>query len=82
VCKKLVSKYDVIFYTDPSIPLVNDGVRSTNVNFRNKIIDLFEFYIEQFNVGNIIKVVGDVEQRYNIIKNEIENRKDKLIIKS
>lgn len=82
VCKKLVDKYDIIFYTDPSIPLVEDGVRSTDVNFRNKIIDLFEFYISQFNTGNVIKVAGSVEQRYNIIKSEIENRKDKLIIKS
>ena len=74
ICKKLIGKYDIIFYTDPSIPLVDDGVRSTDVDFRNKIIQLFDFYIEHFNPGNVVKLSGDVEQRYSIIKSEIKKR--------
>jgi nicotinamide riboside kinase len=73
ICKKLLHQYDIIFYTDPSIPLVNDGVRSDDVNFRNKIIELFDFYIEQFKINNVVKLVGTVEERYAIIKKEIEN---------
>ena len=75
ICKKLIEKYDTIFYTDPSIPLVDDGVRSVNVEFRNKVIQLFDFYIEHFNPKNVIKLAGTVEQRYKIIKKEIEKRK-------
>jgi len=75
ICKKLIEKYDIIFYTDPSIPLVDDGVRSVDVEFRNKVIQLFDFYIEHFNPKNVIKLAGTVEQRYKIIKKEIENRK-------
>jgi len=75
ICKKLISKYDIIFYTDPSIPLVNDGVRSVDVDFRNKVIDLFNFYIEHFQPGNVVKLAGSVEERYKIIKEEIEKRK-------
>ena len=72
---KLLDKYDIIFYTDPSIPLVNDGVRSTNIEFRNKIIELFNFYIEYYNPTNLIKLSGSVDERYKIIKDEIEKRK-------
>jgi len=46
VFEQLKDKYDIIFYTDPSIPLVDDGVRSVDVNFRNRIISLFDFYME------------------------------------
>jgi nicotinamide riboside kinase len=75
ICKKLIGKYDIIFYTDPSIPLVDDGVRSIDVKFRNKVIELFDFYIEHFNPGNVVKLAGNVEERYKIIKKEIEKLK-------
>jgi len=75
ICKKLIEKYDIIFYTDPSIPLVDDGVRSVDVEFRNKVIQLFDFYIEHFKPVNVVKLAGTVEQRYKIIKKEIEKRK-------
>jgi nicotinamide riboside kinase len=67
VFEQLKSKYDIIFYTDPSIPLVDDGVRSIDVEFRNKIIDLFEFYMGEYNMTNVVRLVGSVDERYNII---------------
>lgn len=75
ICKKLISKYDIIFYTDPSIPLVDDGVRSIDVEFRNKVIQLFDFYIDHFQPKNVVKLAGSVEERYKIIKKEIDNLK-------
>ena len=75
-----MSKYDIIFYTDPSIPLVDDGVRSVDVNFRNKIIELFNFYIEHYNPTNMVMLSGSVEERYKTIKDEIEKRKPSTII--
>ena len=75
VCKKLLDKYDIIFYTDPSIPLVNDGVRSIDVDFRNKVIDLFDFFIDHFKPTNLVKLSGSVEERYAIIQQTIENFK-------
>ena len=80
VNNKLMSKYDIIFYTDPSIPLVDDGVRSVDVNFRNKIIELFNFYIEHYNPTNMVMLSGSVEERYKTIKDEIEKRKPSTII--
>ncbi len=41
--KHLVQKLDIIFYTQPEdVVLVNDGVRSTNHQFRQDIIDSYE----------------------------------------
>ena len=80
VNNKLMDKYDIIFYTDPSIPLVDDGVRSVDVNFRNKIIELFNFYIEHYNPTNMVMLSGSVEERYKTIKDEIEKRKPSTII--
>lgn len=74
VCTKLMSKYDIIFYTDPNIPLVDDGVRSVNVEFRNKIILLFEFYLEHFMPTNVVKLSGNIDERYSLIKTTIENQ--------
>jgi nicotinamide riboside kinase len=74
VCVQLMNKYDIIFYTDPSIPLVDDGVRSVNVEFRDKIITLFEFYIEHYNPKNLVRLSGGVDERYSLIKTTIENR--------
>ena len=73
LCDKLIGKYDIIFYTDPNIPLVDDGVRSVNVEFREKIISLFEDYINEMKIKNVVKLVGNVDERYNIIKTTIDN---------
>ena len=74
VWEQLINKYDIIFYTDTNIPLVDDGVRSVNVEFRDKIIILFDFYIEHFKPTNLVKLSGNVEERYFLIKTTIENR--------
>ena len=58
VCNQLIGKYNIIFYTDPGIPLVDDGVRSIDIEFRNKIIILFEFYIEHFKPLNLVRLSG------------------------
>jgi predicted ATPase len=62
----LISKIDVIFYTDPAIPLIDDGERSIDVDFRNSIIDKFNFYTKHLN--NVIKLSGSVEDRLDKIK--------------
>jgi nicotinamide riboside kinase len=80
VCRELISKYDIIFYPDHNIPVVDDGVRSVDVKFRNTIIGLFDFYIEEYNPTNIVKLTGSVDERYDIIKKEIEKKLTQPII--
>jgi nicotinamide riboside kinase len=75
VFEQLKGRYDLMFYTDPSIPLVDDGVRSIDIEFRNKIIDLFEYYISEYKLNNIVRLSGGVEERYSIIRSTIEKYK-------
>lgn len=66
--EELTPKYDVIFYTDPSdVKLVDDGVRSNNNEFRNRIIELYnEFVIDKFD--NICILKGSVNDRLEQMK--------------
>ena len=70
--EKLIKKYDIIFYTEPDIPLVNDEERSINVEFRNKMIDLFEEAIDHYKI-NVVKLKGDVDTRMKTIYNTFDN---------
>jgi len=65
------SKYDIIFYPDPhEINLVDDGERSTDVEFRNAIINLYEdHYLNQPSWKNKVTILkGTVEERIEQIK--------------
>lgn len=67
---KLIDKLDVIFYTDPcDVPLVDDGERSTNVQFRQTIADSFEKYLP--GLSNVVRLQGSVIDRMNQIKQYI-----------
>ena len=76
---QLVERYDVIFYTSPDdVPLVDDGERSINVDFRNEILDLFDDYIFELVIesraDNIYTVRGTVDERLNYIKKVLDKK--------
>jgi len=65
------SKYDIIFYPDPhEIKLEDDGERSTNIEFRNAIIEKYEsYYLKQFQWKEKVHILkGTVEERMEHIK--------------
>ena len=70
VFKMLIDRYDYIFYLVPEFDIEDDGVRSTDIDFRNEIVILFEQYIKACNIP-VIKLTGTVEQRLNKIKETI-----------
>lgn len=70
--KKLIDHVDVLFYTEPDIPLKDDGERSSNEEFRNIVIQLFEEAINHFDL-NVIRLKGTVEERLDIIYNNFDN---------
>jgi hypothetical protein len=47
ICAKSMQFYDKILYVRPIVhpPLVDDGIRSTDINVRNEIQELFDLYI-------------------------------------
>ncbi len=55
-------RYDMYFYIAPEFDIVPDGVRSENFEFRNRVADLFEEYIDAYKL-NPIRLTGNVKQR-------------------
>lgn len=67
VYKILINKYDIIFFIQPEFSIIDDGIRSTNKQFRDDIIEHFNHYIK--NCDNIVYINGDNKTRIeNIIK--------------
>jgi len=71
-CRVILKEYSHIFYLRPEFDLVDDGVRSSNIQFRDKITDLFEEYITNYNIeSKVIVLTGTVEERYKQFKESI-----------
>jgi len=75
--KQLLTDYlkhiDCIFYTDPSdVPLVDDGVRSSNVAFRDDVTARFERIIALDDIkSRVMRLKGTVEQRMELVNSVI-----------
>jgi nicotinamide riboside kinase len=66
-----IKKYDHIFYPSPhDVPLVDDGERSINKEFRDAIIDKYEnFWLSDERLrGKVTILKGTVEERMEAIK--------------
>ena len=60
--ESLKDKYDIIFYTEADIDLVEDGERSSSNEFRDTIVNLFEEAIDHYNL-KVVRLKGTVEER-------------------
>lgn len=84
IYEKIIGNYDVIFYTDPNdVEIEDDGERSTSLQFREGIINLFENYITSRQYERIPKIIvlsGTVEKRLEKIKETIEQYNYNIII--
>jgi hypothetical protein len=71
---KLIDKLDYIIYPDPyDVELVDDGERSIDIDFRNRMIEVFEEVIHSATYGSVlqnkvVRVKGTVEERMEQIK--------------
>ena len=70
--KKLIGELDIILYTEPDIPLVDDGERSVNKEFRDIVVNLFEEAIDHYKL-NVIRLNGSVDNRMKTIYNIVDN---------
>ena len=73
-------KYDKIFYLKPEFDIVEDGVRSNNVQFRDEIASIFEGYIADFNLRkyNVVELTGSVEERLEAVKKEMNTSREEV----
>ena len=55
-----------IIYFPIEFQLVNDGVRSMNVDFQKTIDENIKFYLDKFNIAHKT-IKGTIEQRFNFI---------------
>lgn len=73
-------KYDKIFYLKPEFDIVEDGVRSNSVQFRDEIANIFEEYIADFNLRkyNVVELTGSVEERLEAVKKEMNTSREEV----
>jgi nicotinamide riboside kinase len=69
----LKKRYDVIFYVEPTLPLVTDNVRSTDVEFFNHVKSFFKAYIDGYGL-KVIPISGSREERVKMIINTLQER--------
>ena len=70
VMKQIVFLYDRIYYLPNELAIKDDGVRSNSETFRDDIVELFEYYIEEYNLP-VIKLQGTVAERTNQFYNTL-----------
>lgn len=78
----MINKYDIIFYVEPELPLVEDGQRTTKKDFFDTVVQSFETLIKSFSVP-VIRIKGSVEERVKqvilaIQDKEIENHNNEF----
>ncbi len=59
---KLIPKYDILFYIAPEFEIQNDGIRSIDVNFRNRIVQIFDEYLDTYKIS-VTRLSGSVRER-------------------
>lgn len=67
-----IGKYDALFYIPPEFDIVDDNQRSTNVEFRDRVVQLFEQYIQEYDL-DVTYVTGDGSKRLNTIIDKINS---------
>jgi len=65
---ELINLYDYIFYIKPEFELIEDGVRSNNIEFRNRIVEIFDNTINLYNIP-IIMLTGNTKEKADQIIN-------------
>lgn len=71
IFKECINKYDVIFYIPPEFDIEADGTRSTNKEFRDSIVKLFEEYIKEYNI-DVVLLKGSAQERVNEVLSTLQ----------
>ena len=78
----LINKYDIIFHIEPEFPVVDDGVRSIDEQFRATIAKLIKEALKSdiiVDKSKIVILTGSVEDRLKQIEQAILNLTNKKI---
>lgn len=72
IFEKYVFDYDMLFYIKPEFPLFKDGVRSESEEFRREIDNLFDQFIQLYELPQMVLVSGTLEERIQTIRKIID----------
>ena len=72
IAKTIISDYNQIFYIKPEFEIKDDGVRSTDLSFRDEIVTLFEDALFEFLDNDYIILSGSVDERVKQFKGNIK----------
>lgn len=72
IFEKLIGKYDLLFYIKPEFDMEDDGVRSVDIKYRNRIVELFINMIDFYKV-DVIQLTGSVRERVQQVLNVVES---------
>jgi len=72
VFHKLMPEYDLVFYIPPEFEIEDDGTRSINKFFRDRIVTLFDMYIKDKQI-NTVYLTGSVRERVNTVLNHVKD---------
>lgn len=62
IYEKTIDEYDHLFYIRPEFNIVEDGVRSTDLQFRDDIVEIFEGFLSE--LGRPVTILtGSVRER-------------------
>ncbi len=75
VFHKLMPQYDLVFYIPPEFEMEDDGTRSVNKFFRDRIVTLFDSYIKEEQL-DLVYLRGSVRERVDTVLKFIKEVKD------
>ena len=72
IFNNLMPKYDLVFYIPPEFEIEDDGTRSINRHFRDRIVTLFDSYIKEKQLTTVY-LVGSVRERVDTVLKYIKD---------
>lgn len=73
VYRKIWPLYNYVFYIEPEFDIVNDGIRSVDISFRDEIDEIFKHIINKEKLS-YVRVSGSVRNRVDTIIRILEGR--------
>ena len=58
----MIDRYDIIFYVEPELDLVEDGQRTINKDFFDSVVQSFDCIIKSYAIP-VVRLSGSVEER-------------------
>lgn len=63
--------YDHIFFIKPEFPIVDDGLRSTNIQFQNAVDNVYQSFLKEHNIPHTY-LTGSPEERMLQVYQKLE----------